>query len=82
MTLTFKSLVNPSSRRPERQDGETFLAYRERRAANNVLPKVKLLWDSSRRPPRTVDINRQDRRAMIKQIGARQFKKLYKGAQA
>lgn len=67
---------------PERLLGETFEGYQQRRAANNRAPQARVIWNSRRQPARTVDVNRRDRRAIVREIGIRQFKKLYKEAKA
>lgn len=82
ITTAWSGVRAKRSKSPERQQGESFAAYQLRRAALNASPKAKLLWDSAFRPPAVADAYRRKRRALIKQVGARQFKKLYKGAQA
>lgn len=65
---------------PARLEGETFADYKERRTANNGRRGVGTLLLI--RGQHTADDNRKKRRVLIKAVGKRQFKKIYRGVRA
>jgi len=60
------------TRRPD----ELFADYQARRKESNQAVPPRLVYASFKAPPFTADANRQKRRALIKTVGARQFRKM------